>query len=364
MSVVIPVLNRPEKVLRAIGSATAALTACRLEQESEIIVVDDASDPPLVLLPSQSGVAIRLLTNASNLGPGPSRTRGVEAARGTYVAFLDSDDAWLPSRISSMLDFIGNWEARQGRDAIAVYASGYITVRPDGTPRNACIPLTSEEFLWFAGGCWFCPGSTAIMRKDVWQHIGPYDPVCRRLEDFDWYLRFANAGGRMHVNGCLDVLVERGERRPSAPVLASAAHVLKKYTRTSAEREEMLDHLSSYLDLECAVAHFGQGQLWRAANLLLRSWYSHPRLRFHSQRYWSHQDLARCPQAAIQICAKWQDWTLMRESQSGDQGWSRLRRVVANTIPPMGKTITNCRSDAHRSSAQAVRARGKTDTDN
>lgn len=93
VSVVIPTHNRSRLVSRAIASVLRAVDA-----GDEVIVVDDGStdDTPSVL--ASFGDRIRVL-RISNSGPGAARNHGIRAATRPLVAFLDSDDEWLPQKL-------------------------------------------------------------------------------------------------------------------------------------------------------------------------------------------------------------------------------------------------------------------------
>ncbi len=109
ISVVIPVRNRPALVLEAIDSV---LAQSLLPQE--IIVVDDASTQQVDLSNYLgSSVTVKVLRGSRRRGAQLSRLAGVKAAKSDLVAFLDSDDLWLPNWISSQLfactSFSGSW---------------------------------------------------------------------------------------------------------------------------------------------------------------------------------------------------------------------------------------------------------------
>ncbi|HVY62084.1 MAG TPA: glycosyltransferase family A protein, partial [Planctomycetota bacterium] len=93
VSVVIPTYNRASLVPRAVESALAAV-----RPGDEVIVVDDGSTDGTVAALARFGDRIRLVA-APHQGAGPTRNRGVREARGALVAFLDSDDAWLPDHL-------------------------------------------------------------------------------------------------------------------------------------------------------------------------------------------------------------------------------------------------------------------------
>lgn len=97
ISVVIPVYNRPHRVLRAIESVWK-----QDFQDFELIVVDDGSTDNTsdVLRPLQSRLRY---VRQQNKGPGAARNCGVQHAVGEWVAFLDSDDTWLPNKLSRQM---------------------------------------------------------------------------------------------------------------------------------------------------------------------------------------------------------------------------------------------------------------------
>jgi len=99
LTVVIPTWNRARLVCEAIDSALAQRVG-----EVEVIVVDDAStDDTVDVLARTFGSHIRLLRLSDRRGPGAARNAGVQVASGTLLAFLDSDDVWLPGKLAAEL---------------------------------------------------------------------------------------------------------------------------------------------------------------------------------------------------------------------------------------------------------------------
>lgn len=103
-SVVIPARNRPQ----ALESCLDALAAQTLPAGSfELIVVDDGSEPPLVLDPARwsSKFALKLI-HQENAGPAGARNRGVAEARGEFLAFTDDDclptPTWLENIVAAL----------------------------------------------------------------------------------------------------------------------------------------------------------------------------------------------------------------------------------------------------------------------
>jgi glycosyltransferase involved in cell wall biosynthesis len=99
VSVVIPTFGRPALVERAIRSVFA-----QTHRVDEVIVVIDGDDPPTVArLHTIADSRLRWIVHSVQSGAGPARDTGAEAAGGKWVAFLDDDDEWLPTKIERQL---------------------------------------------------------------------------------------------------------------------------------------------------------------------------------------------------------------------------------------------------------------------
>lgn len=106
MSALIPTYNRRDHVARAIESVLAQTFPV-----DEIIVVDDGSiDDTVAVLESRFGDRVKLICQ-KNRGVSAARTTAVEAAQGEWLAFLDSDDEWMPTKLERQfeaLDILGD----------------------------------------------------------------------------------------------------------------------------------------------------------------------------------------------------------------------------------------------------------------
>jgi glycosyltransferase involved in cell wall biosynthesis len=121
VSVVVPAYNAGETIGNAIQSVLSQTTS-----DLELIVVDDAStDHTLQQVVAVGDPRLRVLQLERNSGCAAARNRGVENARGRWVAFLDADDEWVPDRLERLLQvtgkspgFVADWLApcRAGSD--------------------------------------------------------------------------------------------------------------------------------------------------------------------------------------------------------------------------------------------------------
>jgi glycosyltransferase involved in cell wall biosynthesis len=106
VSVIIPVYNRDYCIRRAIDSVLA-----QTFKDYELIVVDDGSTDKSVEVIKIYGDAVQLITQ-KNAGSAAARNTGVRAARGRWIAFLDSDDEWRPEKLEWQLRYLEKYQAR------------------------------------------------------------------------------------------------------------------------------------------------------------------------------------------------------------------------------------------------------------
>jgi glycosyltransferase involved in cell wall biosynthesis len=99
VSAIIPTFNRREMVMRAVTSALH-----QSHPVHEVIVIDDAStDGTAALFEGTSDQRIRFVRLPENRGGAVARNTGIDLATGGWIAFLDSDDEWLPEKLEQQL---------------------------------------------------------------------------------------------------------------------------------------------------------------------------------------------------------------------------------------------------------------------
>lgn len=177
ISVVIPTYNRQDLLNQALESILN-----QTYQDFEAIIVDDGSSIPIqVDLPDNS--RIRIISHPSNMGASAARNTGIKAARGELVAFLDSDDLWLPEKLALQAEFM-NLHPHFG-----ACVSSYHLETIEG---HSIVKLKKPK-SWLrelAQGCRLGPGTTLVVRHTCYDRTGYYDVNMPRLEDLDWLLRF------------------------------------------------------------------------------------------------------------------------------------------------------------------------------
>jgi len=150
LSVVIPTWNRAGLVCEAVESALGQVGG-----ELEVIVVDDGSnDGTAEVLERRFGKAIKLLQMATRSGVGAARNEGVRQATGDLLAFLDSDDLWLPGKLKAELDVLERFP-----DAEAIVSDSRFIVDGQfiGTSRfaeNGALGATGGRAQWVGDFPW------------------------------------------------------------------------------------------------------------------------------------------------------------------------------------------------------------------
>ncbi len=185
-SVIIPTYNRRQWVGRAVRSVLA-----QTFRDWELIVVDDASDDDTVdYVRDEFGSALQLIELEENGGVSAARNRGIEAAQGEFMAFLDSDDEFLPKKLEKQA-------AALDESALWVCHTDEIWVR-DGVrvnPHKHHQKYGGDIFFNALPLCAMSSSCTVIHRR-VFAEVGLFDESLPACEDYELWLRI---GARYEV---------------------------------------------------------------------------------------------------------------------------------------------------------------------
>ena len=269
VSVIVPAYNVADYIGDALNSVLAQTFT-----DHEIIVINDGSPDTealeKVLAPYMSRI---IYLKQENRGVSAARNTGINAARGSLIAFLDGDDTWLPHYLEVQVEGI------QADPSIDVL---YPNVMMFGDASG-----TGEEFMTL------CPSNgevtferlilqecnvsnCSIARRETIIRAGLFDETLRSVEDFDLWLRVIKGGGRIAYHR--DVLA-RYRRRPgslTADPIWLSEHILRVLTKvkntmdlTPSERttvENQLERFHALLRLHEGKRAFFSGDTAGAIN--------------------------------------------------------------------------------------------------
>ena len=177
---IIPAYNRGWIIQEAIDSV--------LDQDFsdyELIVVDDGSGDNTLEILGAYGKAIAVL-HQSNKGVSAARNRGIAEASGRFIAFLDSDDLWLPGKLATQVKFF-----EENADAL-INQTQEIWIR-NGlrvNPKKRHHKFSGMIFERSLALCLVSP-SAVMLKKNLFDTVGVFDEHLPACEDYDLWLRIS-----------------------------------------------------------------------------------------------------------------------------------------------------------------------------
>jgi glycosyltransferase involved in cell wall biosynthesis len=194
VSVVMPAYNSARTIGQAIGSV--------LEQtitDLELLVVDDGStDATAAAVTAVEDPRVRLITQA-NAGTSAARNTGIAQARGEWVAFLDADDLWLPTKLERQLTLMA---AAPG--CLASEAGAYLV--DDQLNRlelRRCVAVDDPLLAFLRFQNLPNAGSSWIVRRELLGRIGGFDTTLPRIEDWEFSIRLARFANPLCIDEAL-----------------------------------------------------------------------------------------------------------------------------------------------------------------
>lgn len=178
VSVIIPNYNYGRFLSEAIESVLSQTYAC-----SEIIVVDDGStDDSLNVLAQYEKKGVKVIRQ-KNCGVGAARNAGAKASSGDFIAFFDADDIWLPHKIERQLELF------QSDKEIGLTTVGVREFGKDGKTiakyLNGQNGWCAEDLLIFRPVV-IVPGTTAMIKREVFELVGGFDETKEMHPSEDW----------------------------------------------------------------------------------------------------------------------------------------------------------------------------------
>jgi glycosyltransferase involved in cell wall biosynthesis len=218
VTAVIAAYNREHTVARAIRSIQAQRHAV-----AEVIVVDDASQDGTAAAARAAGATV--LTLQANGGAAAARNHGIQAATQPWIAFLDSDDEWLPGHIETLWPHADRYGLITGASQVVDDDTGQTTVNGVRRRRELVtpLPLVYPDNFVSSGG--------VLVSRAALTAAGGFDETLRFSEDFDLWLRVLSAHRGLALADPVCVYHRHGGQKTSSATEARAAQraLLERY---------------------------------------------------------------------------------------------------------------------------------------
>lgn len=187
VSVVIPTHNRRDLIQETIQSVLD-----QTFEDFEILVVDNGStDDTRQVVCGICDSRIHYIYQGNTGRPAGPRNTGIRNARGKYIAFLDSDDLWLPHKLALQVEVL---DRQQDIGLVFGQLQGFGDGIVEGNPWPRISEAKFGKIFKSLFLSWnFIPCLTVVTRREVLERIGGFDeePALKAVEDFDLWLRIA-----------------------------------------------------------------------------------------------------------------------------------------------------------------------------
>jgi len=182
VSIILPTYNRTQLLSQAIESVLD-----QTYRDFELIVVDDGSEKdtePVVDTFDEWG-NIRYIRHKTNKGASAARNTGIEAATGEYIAFIDDDDEWLPTKLEKQVELMDNSSTGVG----LIYCWMDYYEYPDKKIREVHPTLSGDIFEEMLDRQRIGNSSTLLVRAEIVENVGLFDTSLPRGNDGDFIRR-------------------------------------------------------------------------------------------------------------------------------------------------------------------------------
>jgi glycosyltransferase involved in cell wall biosynthesis len=180
VSVIIPTYNRGWIIKKAIDSVLF-----QDFNDFELIVVDDGSTDNTQNILNSYQKDIRVLQQ-NNQGVSAARNQGLSAASGRFLAFLDSDDIWLPKKLSRQVDFFSLNPDALICQTEEIWMRNNVRINPKKRHKKPSGMIFEQSLAL----CLVSP-SAVMIKRALFDEVGLFDETLPACEDYDLWLRIS-----------------------------------------------------------------------------------------------------------------------------------------------------------------------------
>ena len=269
VSIVMPTYNR----LRFLPSTVQSIRSQTL-RHWELIVADDGSDEQVrdYLAGLEQDERVRALRLEHSGNPGKARNAAIAVARSPLIAFIDSDDLWVPTKLERQLAVL------RDEPASAWSYTAFVLVGADGSPLPSerdrpWTPYRGHIFAEVVRGAASIRTPTVVVSTDLVREVGGFDEAIDCGEDYDLWARLALRSPACVVD---EPLVEVRRHRDFDASKIGRAHAardysLRKLATQNPERRSLLDEERGNNAVAEAAVYAAHGYPARALATVVRS---------------------------------------------------------------------------------------------
>lgn len=266
VSVVIPTYNREETISRSIDSVLA-----QTFDDFELIVVDDAStDNTATVVDQYDDPRVQFVSHDENRGGSAARNTGIAHAEGEYIALLDSDDEWEPTKLQHQVDCLST----RSDEWVAAYCGYHVEIEGwTGRIRSVLTRVVGSEATSShgrEGGEELIPevlmmqlptggASTLIVKRDAINKIDRFDETFQRHQDWEFLIRLLHAGKLAYLNE--DLVIKHDTSSPPLEIVErSKQKYLSKFEEEIEAAENAGYDVTRQHQFDLARYHFREGK--------------------------------------------------------------------------------------------------------
>ncbi len=316
VSVIIPAYNALAYLIETIESVFKQTFS-----DFEVLIVDDGSSDGTAGWATQITEPRVRVISQKNQGSSVARNTGITAAKGEYIALLDADDLWEPTKLEKQVRFL------EENPSIGLVDTWTILINQKGKSTGRIIVSSAEGDVWkqlvqFKPVC--CCDSTPLIRRSCFDNVGLFNPDLPFLEDLDMWIRLA----ALYEFAAIKEPLVRYRQHPQSKstnckgtLEAFRTIIEKAFETVDAELLHLRDRGYSRVNLYLA---------WRAIN----------NKDYEQAVHYNHQALAHHPQLILSGDFLRQSIALALLKRLGSQTYDKVRSLVQTMRRSISTPVT------------------------
>ncbi|MDY6782131.1 MAG: glycosyltransferase [Cyanobacteriota bacterium] len=182
ISIIIPVYNGEKTIEKTLNSVFQ-----QTFQDIEILIIDDGSQDKTLEIVNKTGESKLKIHSQKNSGQAAARNKGIELAKGEYIAFLDADDLWTPDKLERQLNSLQT----HPEAAVAYSWTDYIDESGSFVQHGRKISAEGDVYSELLTNNFIENGSNVLVRKSALDEVGNFETSLPPAADWDMWLRLA-----------------------------------------------------------------------------------------------------------------------------------------------------------------------------